>query len=165
VEYWDSVPVNLRRKKSKGLPMDAWFLLHNISDMSVRYVSGERKFCCWGGVLQRHHRSQELFSFLERILSRSSPLQNPWSWRSVKGHNTCTVFNKFGSTAINCSRSLQILYCQWMLFCTLQRICSSVATFSDCFNQESLQFWRGLVAACKPVISDFARKSATIARY
>jgi hypothetical protein len=56
----------------------------------------------------------------------------------------CTVFNKSGSTAINCPRSLQILYCQKMLFCTLQRIYSSVAIFSDYLIKKSLQFWRGL---------------------
>ena len=65
----------------------------------------------------------------------------------------CTVFNKFGSTAINCPRSLQIFYCQRMLFCTLQRIYSSVAFFSDYLIKKSLQFWRGL--GCSMQASNF----------
>ncbi len=65
----------------------------------------------------------------------------------------CSVFNKFGSTAINCPRSLQILHCQRMLFCTLQRICSSVAIFSDYLIKKSLQFWRGL--SCNMQTSNF----------
>ncbi len=65
----------------------------------------------------------------------------------------CTVFSKFGSTAINCPRSLQILYCQRMLFCTLQRIYSSVAIFSDYLIKKSLQFWRGL--GCSMQTSNF----------
>jgi hypothetical protein len=65
----------------------------------------------------------------------------------------CTVFNKFGSTAINCPRSLQILYCQRMLFCSLQRIYSSVAIFSDYLIRKSLQFWRGL--GCSMQTSNF----------
>jgi hypothetical protein len=56
----------------------------------------------------------------------------------------CVVFNKFGSTAINCPRSLQILYCQKMLFCTLQRIYSSVAIFLSLFNQEKLAILEGI---------------------
>ncbi len=60
---------------------------------------------------------------------------------------------KFGSTAINCPRSLQILHCQRMLFCTLQRIYSSVATLSSSFFKKSLQFWRGL--CCSMQTSNF----------
>jgi hypothetical protein len=71
----------------------------------------------------------------------------------ILGSTHCTVFNKFGSTAINCPRSLQILYCQKTLFCTLQRIYSSVAIFSDYLIKKSLQFWRGL--GCSMQASNF----------
>jgi hypothetical protein len=59
----------------------------------------------------------------------------------------------FGFTAINCPRSLQIPHCQRMLFCTLQRIYSSVAIFSDYLIKKSLQFWRGL--GCNMQTSNF----------
>ncbi len=62
-------------------------------------------------------------------------------------------FNKFGSTAINCPRSLQILQCQKMLSCTLQRIYSSVAIPSSSLIKKSLQFWRGL--GCNMQTSNF----------
>jgi hypothetical protein len=40
-----------------------------------------------------------------------------------------------------------------MLFCTLQRIYSSVAIFSDYLIKKSLQFWRGL--GCRMQTSNF----------
>jgi hypothetical protein len=70
----------------------------------------------------------------------------------------CTVFNKFGFTAINCPRSLQFLYCQRMLSCTLQRIYSSVASLSGSQSRKACNSGGDCVAACKPVISDFARE-------
>jgi hypothetical protein len=63
------------RKVTKGLPMVTQFLLHNATNMSIRGVSGERKFCMWGGVLERHHRSKEAFCVLESLLCLVSPLQ------------------------------------------------------------------------------------------
>jgi hypothetical protein len=94
----------------------------------------------------------------------------------------CTVFNKFRSTAINCPRSLPILYCQKKLFCTLQRIYSSVAILPDYLVRKSLQFRRGLFCSvqasgfqlckkiccdCKTLIAQFKlqnyhQKTATI---
>jgi hypothetical protein len=74
-------------------------------------------------------------------------------WVRILPGSPCTVFNKFGFTAINCPRSLQILHCQRMLFCTLQRIYSSVAIFSDYLIKKSLQFWRGL--SCSMQTSNF----------
>jgi hypothetical protein len=52
------------------------FLLHDPSDMSIRGVSGERKFSVWGRVLEWHRRHQEAFCILEGLLSRSGPLQH-----------------------------------------------------------------------------------------
>jgi hypothetical protein len=40
------------RKKNKGPPTVARFLLHDPSDMSIKGVSGKRKFCIWGGMLE-----------------------------------------------------------------------------------------------------------------
>ncbi len=77
----------------------------------------------------------------------------------------CTVFNKFESTAINCPRSLQILYCQKKLFCTLQRIHSSVALLPDYLVKKSLQFWRGLDCSVQARVFQLCKKTAKIGRY
>ncbi len=62
-------------------------------------------------------------------------------------------FHLFGSTAINCPLSLQNLYCQKMLFCTLQRIHSSVADLPDCLVKKSCNSGEDWIAVCKPVFS------------
>jgi hypothetical protein len=68
-------------------------------------------------------------------------------------YSLCTVFKKFGSTAINCPRSLQILCCQKLLFCTLQRIHSSVALLPDYLVKKSCNSGEDWIAVCKPVFS------------
>ena len=50
-----------------------------------------------------------------------------------------------------------------MLSCTLQRIYSSVATLSGSQSRKACNSGGDCVAACKPVISDFAREVAATA--
>jgi hypothetical protein len=85
--------------------------------------------------------------------------------QTTKSVLACTVFNKFGSTAITCPWSLQILYCQKKLFCTLQRIHSSVALLPDYLVKKSLQFWRGLDCSMQASVFQLCKKTAMIARY
>jgi hypothetical protein len=68
----------LREKKPWGRQWGPDFCC--MTPPSIGIISGERKFCCWRKVLQRHCRGLELFS-------HGGPLQNPWSpfRRSVKG--------------------------------------------------------------------------------
>jgi hypothetical protein len=70
----------------------------------------------------------------------------------------CTVFNEFGTTAINCPRSLQILYCQKKLFCTLQRIYSTVAILPDYLVKKSLQIKRGLFCSVQTNVFPLCKK-------
>ncbi len=63
------------RKETKGSPMVGRFLLHDPYDMSIRGVSGKRKFCIWVGMLEGYRRCREGFCILECLLCRCGPLQ------------------------------------------------------------------------------------------
>jgi hypothetical protein len=51
------------------------FLLHDLSDIGIRGVSGKGKLSIWGGGLEWHRRSQEALCILESLLSGGSPLE------------------------------------------------------------------------------------------
>ena len=58
--------------------MVACFLLHDVADVCIRGVSGQRNFCSRGGVLERYCRDEEAFGFLKSLRRRSGPDQCFW---------------------------------------------------------------------------------------
>jgi hypothetical protein len=71
----------------------------------------------------------------------------------------------FGSTAINCPRSLQILYCQKIAVFALCKESTPVLQYFQIIqSRKACNSGGDWVAACKPVVSNFARESAAIAR-
>jgi hypothetical protein len=90
---------------------------------------------------------QNTIVFFDFVIKRTLP-------RYLSGLSYIVLFSiRFEFTAINCPRSLQILHCQRMLSCTLQKIYSSVAIPSSSLIKKSLQFWRGL--SCNMQTSNF----------
>jgi hypothetical protein len=77
----------------------------------------------------------------------------------------CTVFNKFGFTAINCPRSLQIFPLSKMAVLHFAKESIPVwQSFQTVQSRKACNSGEDCVAACKPTISDFAREFAAIAR-
>ncbi len=138
-------------------------------------VSEDENKRFWYGELPCPSRTIFSFQNFQKQEEKAFRLQEDPEWGLVTGCKLlskainvivgCTVFNKFGSTAIKCPRSLQILYCQKKLFCTLQRIHSSFALLPDYLVKKSLQFWRGLNCSMQASVFQLCKKTAKIAGY
>ncbi len=79
-------------KETKWSPMVPRFLLQDVADMSIRGVSGKRKFSLRGGMLEGYRRCQEALCILESLPCRGGPFEHlgPPFQEISQRCNTCT---------------------------------------------------------------------------
>jgi hypothetical protein len=88
------------------------FLLHDAPDMSIRGVSGKKKFGLRGRMLEGNRRRKEAFCILGSLLCHGSPLQRfgpPLSGDQLKGATPVHNYAKNGGKSLPCQENVAIV--------------------------------------------------------